>query len=86
MIDDCITVGLRLILICVQSAKALAQALIQGNCDTSNSQVFVDVATEAEYTIVQNCAQKDSGKGNGFGSTGGSTAEGVRIHIATMSY
>ena len=37
----------------------------------------MSATTEAAYTTTENCAQGDSGSGNGSGSTGGSTAEGI---------
>jgi hypothetical protein len=62
----------------VQNAKAVANSLVNGNCELAHAQVFVNAVTEASYTNIQGCAQKDSSSGNASGSTGGSTAESVR--------
>jgi hypothetical protein len=68
----------------VQNAKAVAETLVDGNCELAHAQVFVTAVTQASYTNVQGCAQTDSSSGNASGSTGGSTAEAVRSHSDTV--
>ena len=61
------------------NAKAVADSLVAGACQYAQAEVFVRAATDAQYTVVEGCAQGDSGSGNGSGSTDGSTAEGIVI-------
>ena len=64
-------------LVCMQSAKAIADGFVSGKCVNAKADVFVQATTDAKYTVIEGCAQGDSGSGNGSGSTDGSTAEGI---------
>ena len=45
----------------------------------AKAKVAVTALTDADYTVVEGCAQGDSGSGNGSGDSSGSTAEGIAI-------
>ena len=68
------------------NAKAVADSLVAGACQYAQAEVFVRAATDADYIVVEGCAQTDSGTGNGSGDTSGSTAEGVRLQPPDSSF
>ena len=63
----------------MQNAKAIAVSWISGKCVNAMASVAVTALTDADYTVVEGCAQGDSGSGVGSGDASGSTAEGIAI-------
>ena len=61
------------------NAKAIAGSWISGNCVNAKASVAVQALTDADYGVIEGCAQGDVGSGNGSGDTSGSTAEGIVI-------
>ena len=57
--------------------QAIAQALLEGDCFTTNVATAITAVTGAEFEVIEGCERGDFAAGDASGSTDGSTAEGV---------
>ena len=58
--------------------KAIAEALLEGNCYSTQVATRIVAETSGDFGVIEGCERDDFSFGDAFGSTSGSTAEGVR--------
>ena len=65
--------------------KAIAEALLQGNCYSTKVATRIVAETSGDFGVIEGCERSDFSFGDAFGSTDGSTAEGVRCSPITAA-
>ena len=73
--------------------QAIAEALLEGGCFSANVATAITAETSAVFEVIEGCERDDFSFGDAFGSTSGSTAEGVRspnpsfpVHVLSEVY
>ena len=62
--------------------QAIAEALLEGNCFSSNVATRIVAETSGDFGVIEGCERDDFSFGDAVGATDGSTAEGVRSPAA----
>lgn len=65
--------------------QAVAQSFVDGNCYSAEVGTRIVAEADALFAIIEGCERDDFSVGDAFGTTDGSTAEGVRPRLHASS-